>query len=79
MARYHCISCNDVILHMCVHAGIYFAQVGKPIPVTKMEKSAITEKHVDELHALFVAETRRLFERTKVKNGVDPAVELQIL
>jgi len=54
-------------------------QVGKPIPVKKMDKDAITDKDIDALHAKFVSEMRRLFERTKKQHGVDAKTELQIL
>ena len=53
--------------------------MGKPIPVKKMDKEAITDKDIDALHSKFVSEMRRLFDRTKVKHGVDAKTELTIL
>jgi len=47
--------------------------------VKKIEKDKITDKDIDALHATFVSEMRRLFERTKKQHGVDAKTELQIL
>jgi hypothetical protein len=44
-----------------------------------MDKDKITDKDIDELHATFVKEMRRLFDRTKTKHGVDEKVKLEIL
>lgn len=44
-----------------------------------MDKDSITDKDIDALHAKFVSEMRRLFERTKKQHGVDAKTELQIL
>jgi hypothetical protein len=44
-----------------------------------MDKEKITDKDIDALHATFVAEMRRLFDRTKTKHGVDEKTVLEIL
>lgn len=53
--------------------------MGKPIPVKKLDKDAITDKDIDALHSKFVSEMRRLFDRTKQKHGVHATTELHIL
>ncbi|CAM9117060.1 unnamed protein product, partial [Ectocarpus fasciculatus] len=42
-------------------------EIGKPIPVQKVEDKDITPKMIDDLHAKFEAEMIRLFDRTKGK------------
>lgn len=54
-------------------------QIGKPIKVEKKEYDKITDKDVDALHAAFVKEMTRLFERTKARHGVDKGTQLEIL
>eukprot|EP01034_Spumella_vulgaris_P028604 gene28604-35489_t len=57
--RYGTFIPHKVDLHM---------EIGKPIPVTKVNKEDITPEMVDALHAQFLAEMTRLFDRTKGKH-----------
>lgn len=45
----------------------------------KKEYDQITDKDVDALHAAFVKEMTRLFDRTKERHGVDKSTPLEIL
>jgi hypothetical protein len=55
------------------------SQVGKPIPVSKVNKEDITPEMVDALHAQFLLEMTRLFDRTKGKHPEHANATLLIL
>ena len=52
--------------------------MGRPIQVKRIEREAITQERIDQVHAQFMQEMERLFERTKKKHGVAPSTRLQI-
>eukprot|EP01038_Epipyxis_sp_PR26KG_P004827 gene4827-6763_t len=57
---------NKVPLHM---------EVGKPIKVEKVQNSSeINQSDIDKIHDHFVEEIKRLFDRTKEKNGYKDAI-----
>jgi Diacylglycerol acyltransferase len=53
-------------------------EIGKPLPVLKREGD-ILDSEIQDLHATFVKEMIRLFERTKVRNGCIEGTKLTIL
>jgi hypothetical protein len=53
-------------------------EIGKPIVVEKTPAEDITPAKIDALHAEFVKETKRLFDRTKVKYARYKNSELEI-
>lgn len=62
-------------LPLPVHIGI---EMGQPIEVTAKGAAEITDKDIDELHARFMQEMTRLFERTKLKYGYAIEDKLEI-